>query len=443
MKKLFIIIIFSLYVLNVFAQNYVLLKGGNLLTITNGDLPETDLLIANGKIEKIGKNLSAPPNTEIIDVKNMFVMPGIIDAHSHMAIDRGINEWTNPVTAEVSIENSIRNDDIALYRALAGGVTTIHALHGSANVIGGQNEIIKLRYGKSIEQMRFKGAPRTIKFALGENPTRVHGRGNHIHPSTRMGVEQVIRTAFNDAQNYMQLWEEYDKDTSANKVPPQKNLRLEALADVLKGNIIINCHSYRADEILMLMRVLKDYNIKKVVFQHILEGYKVAKQLKEFGAMASTFSDWWAYKFEVYYASAYNASIMNDYGVITSINSDSQELVRHLYLEASKSLKYGNMSENDALKMITINPAIQLGIDKRVGSLEIGKDADIAVFSKHPLDSFTTCEMTLIDGKIYFDRKHDKDDQRLNVNPFEPVGFDSFSNTQNDFMLDKCVIDLK
>lgn len=422
-----------------YGQESLLIKNGTIITVTNGTFEETDLLLQNGKISQIGKNINPPSNTKIIDATGKFIMPGIIDAHSHMAISGGVNEWTNPITAEVQIEDVINSNDVSLYRALAGGVTTIHAMHGSANVIGGQNETIKLRYGKSVDEMKFQGAKRTIKFALGENPTRVHGRGNNIHPSTRMGVEQVIRNAFTDAQKYIKEWEDYVNNKSKDKIPPKRDLRLETLADILKGEVLIHCHSYRADEIVMLLKVLKEFNIKNVVFQHVLEGYKVAKELSEFGAMASSFSDWWAYKFEVYYAIPHNASIMNDYGIITSINSDSHELVRHLYLEAAKSLKYGKMSIDEALKLITINPAKQLGIENKVGSIEIGKDADIAIFTLHPLSSFTRCVMTIIDGVIYFDENDTINDKRLEVNPYVPVGVDSYFNSYGDFEVEQCM----
>jgi imidazolonepropionase-like amidohydrolase len=436
-----LIALFCFCPFNVFAQT-TLIRGGTVLTVTKGIIENGDVLIQNGKIAQIGTNLSAPQGATIIDAKGKFVMPGIIDAHSHMGIDRGINEATDEVVPEARIEDVIRNDDVSLYRALAGGVTTIHTLHGSANVIGGQCETIKLRYGKSAADLVFAGAPRTVKFALGENPTR-HGRNANIFPQTRMGVEQTIRQAFREAQEYTKEWDEYNavKARKENPIPPKKDLRREALADILKGNILVHCHSYRADEILMVMRVFKEFGIKRVVFQHVLEGYKVAKELAEFGAMASTFSDWWGYKFEVYYASPYNAAIMNNYGVIVSMNSDSPELVRHLYLETAKAVKYGGVSDDAALAMITINPAKQVGIDKWVGSLEVGKDADIAIFSRHPLSSYTACEMTLVDGIVYFDRAKDKDDQRLSVDPETPVT-DSFINTINDLEVDGCLQDV-
>lgn len=436
MKKFLIINLLFLLANLSFTQNETLIKGGTLLTVTNDDLAETDILIRNGKIAQIGKNLSAP-NAKVIDAKGLFVMPGIIDAHSHMAVEGGVNEYTNPVSAEVRIKDAIEYDDIFLYRALAGGVTTINAMHGSANVIGGQNATLKLRYGKNADDLIFKNAPQTLKFALGENPTRVHGKTNSVIPRTRMGVEQIIREHFTKALQYKEQWADYN--SKKTKIPPRRDLRMETLAKILDGEILVHCHSYRADEIVMLLRVFKEFNIKTITFQHVLEGYKVAKELKEFGAMASTFSDWWAYKFEVYYATAYNASIMNEHAIVTSINSDSPELVRHLNLEAAKSIRYGGMSVNDAMKMITINPAKQLGIDKWVGSLEVGKDADIAIFANHPMSAFSRCEMTLVDGEIYFDRKNDPDDKRLNVSPYEVPGFDSFTNTSNDKYYDSCL----
>ena len=432
-----LLIIFLLLNSFLVSQEYTLIKNGNLLTVANGKMLATDLLIKDGKIYKIGKDLSSPAGTKIIDASDYFVMPGIIDAHSHMAIEDGVNEATNPITSEVKIEDAIEHDDISLYRALAGGVTTIHTMHGSANVIGGQCETLKLRYGKNPAELIFQNAPRTIKFALGENPIRVHGRGNNIHPRSRMGIEQIIRQAFLDAKQYKKEWEDFKNNQTL--IQPKKDLRLEALVDVLDGEMIIHCHAYRSDEIIMLLNVLKEFDIKKVIFQHVLEGYKVAKELAEFGAYASSFADWWSYKFEVYYAIAHNPAILTNYGVITSINSDSPNLVRYLNLEAAKSMRYGNLNEDEALRLITINPAIQLGIDKSVGSLEVGKDADIAIFNRHPLSSFSRCEMTLIDGKIYFDRKNDPNDMRLNVNPNLPVGFDSFSNTLNDFFYNFCM----
>jgi imidazolonepropionase-like amidohydrolase len=400
----------------------VLIKNGTLLTITQGTLENTDLLIKDGKISAIAKELNAPAGYQVIDATGLFVMPGIIDAHSHIALD-AVNEMSNPVTPEVWTGDAINPLDIAIYRALAGGVTTIHSLHGSANAIGGESETLKLRYGTiDPDQLRFEGAPRTIKFALGENPTRVHGSGHNIVPRTRMGVEFVIRQALAEAQEYRERWDKYNalkRQKGFRGQPPPYSHRMETLADVLRGDIIVHCHSYRADEIFMLMRVCRDFGIKRLVFQHVNEGFKVAPELAAFGAMASVFSDAWAYKFEVYYSTAYNAAILTRNGVVTSINSDDPGVMRHLYHEASKTLKYGGLSDDEALSLITINPAKQLGIESRVGSLEVGKDGDIAIFKGHPLSIYTLPQMTLVDGLARFDRENDPDDMRIYVDPEE------------------------
>lgn len=401
------------------AKGDMIIKNGTVLTVTNGTLENTDVIIQNGKITRIGKNLTTPRGAEEVDATGMFVMPGIIDAHSHIAID-AVNEATNPVTAEVFTGDALDPFDISIYRALAGGVTASHAMHGSANAIGGQCETIKHRYGTyNPDDLAMQGAPRTIKFALGENPMRVHGEGYGIQPRTRMGVEQVFRNAFSEAQEYIKAWETYEANKKSNpkSVPPKYDRRMETLADILKGEIIIHCHSYRADEIYMLMNVCKDFGIKKLCFQHVNEGFKVAPELAEFGAGASVFSDWWAYKFEVYYSTAYNAAILARNGVVTSINSDDAGLIRHLYHEAAKTQRYGDLSDDEALALITINPAKQLGIEDRVGSIEVGKDGDIAIFNTHPLSVYAIPQMTIIDGTVYFDINKDPDDMRLDVDP--------------------------
>tara|TARA_Y100001935_G_scaffold255663_1_gene270927 strand:+ start:90774 stop:92165 length:1392 start_codon:yes stop_codon:yes gene_type:complete len=424
MKRITIAILFVLLAGTVYAQQTgsVLIKNATLVTITDGNKENSDILIQDGKIKKIGENLTAPRGVETIDASGKYVMPGIIDPHSHLNTV-STNEARNPVTAEVTMEESINPNSVAVYRALAGGVTSIHLMHGSANVIGGQNETLKLRYGAGQDGMRFKGAPRTIKFALGENPTRVHGQGNGIQPRTRMGVEQIIRGYFDAAQDYKRNREEYltakaqydKKKKGTPPVPVAQNLRYDVLNDIIDGKVLVHCHSYRADEILMLMRVFKDYGIKNYTFQHGNEAFKVAKELKENGAYTSVFSDWWAYKFEVYYSTAYNASILNANGVINSINSDDNELIRHLNHEAAKTIRYGSTSQQDALKMITIHPAIQLGIDDRVGSLEVGKDGDVVIWSGNPLSIYSKVEKTFVDGMKYFDLEKDEADMRISV----------------------------
>jgi len=398
----------------------LLIRNATVLTVASGGtLENTDIAVENGKIVRIGRNLPAPSGAETIDATGMYVMPGIIDAHSHIGIT-DVNEWTNPVTAEVNVGDVLDGTDISIYHALAGGVTISHAMHGSANAIGGQCRTIKHRYGEQDPNaLTMEGAPRTIKFALGENPTRVHGRGFGVRPSTRMGMEQVYRTAFNDAQRYGRAQEEYR--AGRRNAPPPYSLRMETLAAILRGEIIVHCHSYRADEILMLMRVLRDFGIKRVVFQHVNEGFKVAPELAQFGAMASVFADWWAYKFEVYYSTAYNAAILTRNGVVTSINSDSPELDRHLYHEAAKTMKYGGLTKDEAVALITINPARQLGIEDRVGSIEVGKEADLAIFTAHPLSIYARCRTTIVDGVVRFDDVLDPDDMRMEIDPSRSV----------------------
>lgn len=418
----------------------VLLRGATVLTVTRGTLPNTDVLVEGGKIARIGTGLRAPSGVETVDAAGMYLMPGIIDAHSHIATS-SVNEATSPVTAEVAQEDVIDPFDVGIYRALAGGVTVSHVMHGSANAIGGQNETIKHRWGVSNpDALAFAGAPRTIKFALGENPTRVHGRGYGVRPATRMGVEETIRTAFQQARRYAAGKDAAARDRSGGTLAPPYDLRLETLADILAGRVLIHAHSYRADEIQMLMNVLRDEGVHRIVFQHANEAFKVAPELARFGreatpagvtgdgvdpqngfAMASVFADWWAYKMEVYYSTAYNATILTRNGVLTSINSDSNELNRHLYHEAAKTQRYGDLTDDEALALITINPARQLGIDARVGSIEVGKDADLALFRGHPLSVYATPVGTWVDGVRRFDAARDGDDARLTVRPDERI----------------------
>lgn len=402
----------------------VLIKNATVLTVTKGTLQNTDVLVQDGIIKKVGTNLSAPSGVVTVDATGKYLMPGIIDAHSHVGLDV-VNEATSPITSEVQMKDVVNPTEIGIYRALAGGVTVSHAMHGSANVIGGQNATLKHRWGtKNPNDIIMMDAPRTIKFALGENPTRVHGRGNGVQPRSRMGVEAVIRNGFNEAIQYQKAWADYNS-ASAQKgntaTAPKYNERLQTLADILDGKIIIHCHSYRADEIYMLINVARDFNISKLVFQHTNEGFKVAPEIAKYTMGASVFADWWAYKFEVYYSTAFNAAILNANGAITSINSDSAELIRHLYHEAAKTQRYGGMTDDESLAMITINPARQLGISELVGSIEEGKQGDLVIFDSHPLSVYTVPQMTFVDGVKYFDIKEDKNDQRLTVSPTEMV----------------------
>jgi imidazolonepropionase-like amidohydrolase len=434
MKKISILVLIIAACVKVQAQiekGSILIKNGTVLTVTKGTMENADVLVTNGKIAQIGKNIAAPAGTKVIDATGMHVMPGIIDAHSHAGLS-AINEGTNAITPEVFTGDVVNPFDVSIYRALAGGVTASHALHGSANSIGGESETLKHRYGTTDpEQMKMEGAPRTIKFALGENPTN-HGRRNNEQPSSRMGVEFVIRKAFNEGKEYMEAWDKYNKDSKVKGfrgAPPAYSKRLETMADIIRGNIIVHCHSYRADEINMLLNVCKDFGVKKIVFQHTNEGFKVAPELAAYGAMASVFADWWAYKLEVYYSTAYNAAILMRNGVVTTINSDSGELIRHLYHEAAKTQKYGGLSDEEALSLITINAAKQLGVENRIGSLEVGKDGDVAIFKGHPLSVYAIPMITIVDGIVRFDREKDPDDMRVYVDPKAAIEVPVFMET--------------
>ena len=400
------------------APNDWLIQDATVLTVTNGTIENGDILVRDGDIAEIGQDLSAPGGVQTYDASGEFVMPGIIDAHQHFGIS-DVNEATNPVTAEVGVGDVLDPYDVSLYRGLAGGVTAAHVMHGSANPIGGRNETIKLRYGATNpDALKIEAAPRTVKLALGENPTRVHGEGRDIQPSTRMGVEQVIRDALTEARRYQEAKDAYQNGERDR--PPEHSERLEVLAGVLSGDIIPHVHSYRADELMMLMNVLEDFGVQDVVFQHVNEGFKVAPELAEFGddgAGASVFSDWWAYKFEVYYSTAYNAAILTENDVLTSLNSDIPGEQRDMYLQAAKTKRYGDLTDTEALKLITINPARQLGIADRTGSIEEGKDADLAIFSEHPLSVYTKPQRTYVDGVVRFDHEDDPDDMRLRVDP--------------------------
>lgn len=377
-----------------------------------GLLKDTDLIVHRGIIEKIGVDLAVPEGATVVDASKMQISPGLIDCHSHMASDSGINESTQAVTAEVRIGDFIDASDITIYRQLAGGLTSANILHGSANPIGGQNQVIKLRWGGTYEDLKFADAPAGIKFALGENVKQSSApEGSRTrYPQSRMGVEQLFRDRFNSARQYDAAWKKWNKDRVG--LPPRRDLELDAIAEILRGERWIHCHSYRQDEILGLLRVLEDYNIKIGSLQHILEGYKVAEAIAKHGATASSFSDWWAYKFEVIDAIPYNGAIMHNQGIVVSFNSDDAELGRHMNHEAAKAIKYGGVEPMEALKFVTLNPAKQLRIDSKVGSIEVGKHADIALWSGSPLSAMSRCEQTWIDGRKYFDRGWDAETRK-------------------------------
>ena len=392
----------------------LLVKNATLWTLgPKGTLAPGDLLIQRGKIAQVGAHLSAPPGALIIDAAGKHVTPGLIDCHSHSAIRGGVNEGSNNITAEVRIRDVIDPESVDIYRELAGGLTSANLLHGSANSIGGQNAVVKLKWKSTPDAMLIATAPPGIKFALGENPKRSNFSlpgAQRRYPATRIGVEESIRERFLAARDYARQWEEYNLLTDAEKdrrEPPRRDLQLEATAEILSGKRLVHSHSYRQDEILALIRLAEDFNFHIGTFQHVLEGYKVADEIAAHGAGGSTFSDWWAYKLEAYDAIPYNGALMARRGVTVSFNSDSSELARRLNLEAAKAVKYGGLDEIQALKFVTLNPARQLRIDNRVGSLEPGKDADLVIWSGHPLSVYTIAEQTWVDGVKQFDRLDD------------------------------------
>jgi len=376
-----------------------------------GNINNGTVIINNGKIEYVGNNkpIKEEINTLIIDGKGKHLTSGIIDEHSHIAISKGVNESGQAISAEVSIGDVVNSNDINIYRQLAGGVTAAQLLHGSANPIGGKSALIKLKWGCLPEQMLIKNAPKFIKFALGENVKQSNwGDGNTTRfPQTRMGVEQIYYDAFNRAKNYKNEWNKYLQTKKG--IPPRKDLELITLNEILDGKRNITCHSYSQSEINMLMHVADSLNIKINTFTHILEGYKLADKMKNHGAAASTFSDWWAYKFEVNDAIPYNASLLHEQGVLVAINSDDAEMGRRLNQEAAKGVKYGGMSEEDAWKMITLNPAKMLHLDDRMGSIKKGKDADLVLWSDNPLSIKAKAEKTLIDGILFYDIEKQQD----------------------------------
>ncbi|HLB38740.1 MAG TPA: amidohydrolase family protein, partial [Gemmatimonadales bacterium] len=388
----------------------MLIKNATVMTVTNGTIQNASVLVRDGKIAAVGTDVTAPANALVIDATGKYLTPGIIDAHSHIAAD-AINEGAVAVSAMVGIEDVLDPDDMGIYRALAGGVTSVNVLHGSANPIGGKNAVIKLKWGADAAGLMFPGAQPGIKFALGENPKR--DREPDRYPATRMGVMDVVRDAFVAAREYRRQWSEYEAKVKAqrgratNLIPPRRDLKLETLAEILDGKRLVHAHSYRADEILQLIRLAEEFNFKIATFQHVLEGYKVADEIAKHGAGASTFSDWWAYKVEAYDAIPYNAALMTERGVVSSINSDSGEEMRHLNQEAGKAMHWGGLTEDQALALVTLNPAKQLHIENRVGSIEVGKDADLVIFDGHPLGTYALPVTTIVDGQIYFDRQHD------------------------------------
>ncbi len=399
------------------SQQTVLFKNATVWTNEKeGILAETDVLVKNGKVAAIGKNLTDATAT-IVDAKGKHLTSGIIDEHSHIAISNGVNEGGHNSSAEVTIQDVVNSEDINIYRDLAGGVTTSQLLHGSANPIGGCSAIVKWKWGSAPEEMLYKDQPKFIKFALGENVKQSNwGNINPIRfPQSRMGVEQVFTDYFQRAKEYDAEWKAYNSNSKKDKTKaPRVDLELQTLAEILNKERFITCHSYVQSEILMLMNVAEKFNFRVNTYTHILEGYKVADKMKEHGVGASTFSDWWAYKFEVNDAIPYNGAIMHNQGIVVAYNSDDAEMSRRLNQEAAKAVKYGNLSEEEAWKFVTLNPAKLLHIDDKVGSIKVGKDADMVLWNNNPLSIYAKVEKTLIEGVVYYDVQKDEA-QRLAV----------------------------
>ncbi|HEV7903115.1 MAG TPA: amidohydrolase family protein [Pyrinomonadaceae bacterium] len=398
---------------NAVAGGETLIRNATVITVSHGTLANSDILIRNGKIAAVGQNLKASDRARVIDATGKYVMPGIIDPHSHSMVD-SINEGTLSVTSMVRIRDMLNPTAPNIYRELAGGTTTANVLHGSANTIGGQNTVVKLKYGRPVAEFIFPGAPPGIKFALGENVKRASSTvlpgQTRRYPATRMGQEEVLRDAFTRARNYKRAWDEHRAAVARgdkNLIPPRRDLQLEPLVEVLEGKRLVHAHCYRSDEIIMIMRVADEFGFKIKTLQHVLEGYKVAKEIAAHGAGASPFADSWGYKIEAYDAIPYNVAVLMRAGVLVSINSDSDERARRLNIDAAKMMKYGDLTEEEALRLITINPAIQLGIQERVGSIDVGKDADLAIWTGHPFSVYSRVERTFIDGDIFFDREQD------------------------------------
>lgn len=387
----------------------VLIKNATVMTVTKGTIKNGSVLVRNGKIAEVGANINAPSGAKVIDATGKFVTPGIIDSHSHIALSAGqgsdVNEATNVIVPHMMMVDAFNYTDKSIYQALAGGVTTSQLLHGSANMIGGQSVVIKHKYGLERDQLLFPNAPRSIKFASGENPKRVYGGRNQI-PSTRMGNFAVQRAALQEAREYMREWDGYDekvKKGDKEAKAPKRDLKLEALADILRGKILVQVHCYRADEFLTEMAMAKEFGYKVRAFHHGLEVYKVAEKVAAEGVALSTWADWWGFKHESWDGIPWGAAISASKGVRVAIQSDSNDYTRRLNQEAGKIMRYGNVSEDEVLKMLTINGAWILGVDDKVGSIEVGKDADLVIWDKYPMSSYARTEKVMIDGEIFFD----------------------------------------
>src|SRR5581483_11168427 len=387
-------------------HNDVVIKNAIVMTVTHGKIQNGSVYVKDGKIVAVGENVNAPSSATVVDAGGKYLTPGIIDSHAHIALDDDVNEATSPVTPQMMMIDAFDYQDKAIYRALAGGVTTSLLLHGSANMIGGQAVVIKHKYGENRDAMLFPGAPRSIKFASGENPKRVYGSRDQL-PSTRTGNFEVQREALIQAQEYMRDWDTYNdkvKNGDKNAKAPKRDLKMDALADVLRGKIMVQIHCYRADEMLTEMAMAKEFGYKLRAFHHALEAYKVADKIAANNVGIATFADWWGFKQEAWDAIPWNAVMSMRKGVRVAIKSDSEDFTRRLNQEAAKTMRYGGATEDEALKMITINPAWIVGVDDRVGSIDVGKDADLVIWDGYPLSSYGVPDKVFIDGDVYFDR---------------------------------------
>ncbi|NBB91550.1 MAG: amidohydrolase family protein [Gammaproteobacteria bacterium] len=386
--------------------DYVVIRNATVWTADEaGILEEADILVRRGRIARVGRDLRAPGSAIEIDASGRHVTPGLIDAHSHAAIVGGVNESSLISTAMVRIGDVIDADSINIYRQMAGGLTAMHLMHGSANAIGGQNIIVKLRWGADPREMIVDGQPGLIKFALGENPKQSNWQPETPrYPDSRQGVNQIIDEKFQKAERYRL---EHSRRGGRNDVPPRRDLEMETLLDIIDGEIDVHSHGYRADEFIALLRTAERHGFRITALHHVLEGYKVADELAEHGAGASTFSDWYGFKYEARDAIPYNAALMHERGVLTSVNSDNPELARRMNIEAAKAVRYGGMDEHEALKLVTANAAAQLGLADRIGRVAEDLDADLVIWNGHPLSVTSRVDQTWIDGRLYFDRERD------------------------------------
>ncbi len=384
----------------------LVIQNATLLTATHGRIANGSVVVHDGKISAFGANVHAPANAQVIDAAGKYVTPGLIDSHSHMALDNDVNEATSPIVPQMMMLDAFEYTSKEIYRALAGGVTSAMLLHGSADMIGGQAVIMKTKYGLARDQLLFPNAPRSIKFASGENPKRVFGQ-RHQLPSTRMGNFAVQRQALIDAQDYLRQWDDYNAKVQKGEKDarqPKRDLKLEALADVLRGKLYVQIHCYRADEFLTEMAMAKEFGYKLRAFHHALEAYKVADKIAADNVGVATWADWWGFKHEAWDATPWNAVILLRKGVRVAIKSDSDDQIRRLNVEAAKTIRYGGATEDEALKMITLNAAWIIGVDDRVGSIDVGKDADLVLWDGYPLSSYGVPEKVFIDGELFFDR---------------------------------------